>query len=220
MSHSGRYSDVKSFLQNALRSPTVRIFGIATLVAMLAGFLALIDAARLVPMAFQWIRSSAALAFGSLALLLLIVTVVVGLWRGSKEKPTGQQPDQPDVGQDAKGPGDGLPSGLAPTVTLVVAGLAAVGITGDYLTRMVRDEPNWVRVVLIGALIGAAIIAIAAVRRSTRKGPNTTAWLGLAGALVVVAATGGAVILGSVSVSRREQPRWSSQPRPWRTARS
>jgi hypothetical protein len=97
---------------------------------------------------------------------------------------------------------DGLPIGVAATVTLVVAALAAVGITGDFVPRMVRDEPNFVKAFMWIALAGAAVIALAVVLRGTWG-----LWLGFGGAIVVLVATAWAVSLGASSVADREQPR-------------
>src|SRR6266542_1846404 len=104
---------------------------------------------------------------------------------------------------------DGLPVGLAATVVLVVAALAAVGITGDFVPRMVRDEPNFVKSFMWIALAGAAVIALAAVLRSTSESGSSRwgLWLGFSGAVVVLVATAWAVSLGASSVADREQPR-------------
>src|SRR5262245_49058405 len=64
---------------------------------------------------------------------------------------------------DEKKDGDSFPfpPGLAAAIALVVAGLTAVGVSGDTLTRAVRNEPTkitWSIIVALGA--AAALVAL------------------------------------------------------------
>jgi hypothetical protein len=59
------------------------------------------------------------------------------------------------------GQGSGLPSSLAAALALLVAALAAIGLTGAALLRAVRNHPDQVGSALKWALIGGAIIALA-----------------------------------------------------------
>jgi hypothetical protein len=55
---------------------------------------------------------------------------------------------------------DGIPLGVGATLALVVGALAAVGVTGDYIVRTVRDQPDAFSNIMRAALAGAALIAV------------------------------------------------------------
>jgi hypothetical protein len=65
------------------------------------------------------------------------------------------------VANSGNGQGSGLPSSLAAALALLVAALAAIGLTGAALLRAVRNHPDQVGSALTWALIGGAIIALA-----------------------------------------------------------
>lgn len=102
----------------------------------------------------------------------------------------------------------GLSVGAA--VTLVVAALAAVGVSGDYVPRLVRDQPATVATVMWIALAGAVLIA-AAVALASAELNEAYSWVpsvvGFVGAFVVLGSAFWAVDLGTDSISDREQPR-------------
>lgn len=83
------------------------------------------------------------------------------------------------------GSDSGLPSSLAAAIALAVAGLAAIGLTGEALVRAVRNEPDRLSGWLILALVGGGLFAILklipvqppaeeSVQTSTDKEGNTT----------------------------------------------
>jgi hypothetical protein len=79
-------------------------------------------------------------------------------------------------GQDS-----GLPSSLAGALALLVAALAALGLTGAALLRAVRNNPSQIRDALGLALLGGAIIALAQIllaaptqASQTSAAPETT----------------------------------------------
>jgi hypothetical protein len=81
------------------------------------------------------------------------------------------------VSDSGSGSGSGLPSSLAAAVALLVAGLAAIGLTGDALLRAVRNQPGWLSASLIVALLGGGIFAFAQLwpPRSAASGTASTA---------------------------------------------
>jgi len=118
----------------------------------------------------------------------------------------------------------GMPIGVGATVTLVIGLLGVVGVSGDYIVRTVRDQPDAFSNVVRWAVAGAAIIAIAVTVSSLRRtGPvpdpppsrgqrilsHIGRWGGLAGAIVVLIAGFVAVGVGTTSVHNPEQPRTS-----------
>lgn len=58
------------------------------------------------------------------------------------------------------GAGSGLPPTLAAAVVVAVAGLAAVGLTGDALLRAVRNNPGQIARWLIIAVIAGGVLAV------------------------------------------------------------
>lgn len=130
---------------------------------------------------------------------------------GAACSPAGQAPagkDEPEKLVKA----DGFPIGLAATVTLVVGVFAAVGVSGDYLPRLVRDQPGEVSRLLLITIIGATVIAIAATIGAFPS--NRQRWwhhfarvFAGFGAIVVLFAAYQAVNLGTKSINNREQPR-------------
>ncbi|MGH3875868.1 MAG: hypothetical protein ACRDSK_02380 [Actinophytocola sp.] len=123
-----------------------------------------------------------------------------------KDPSTGKNGDQ----QGAKP--DGAPIGVTTTVTLIVGVFAVLGISGDYLPRLVRDDPDAVSVVVNIALAGAVAIAIGVAVGSfpsdkQRWWHHLSRWLAIAGALVVLGAAFRAVDVGTDSMRNREQPR-------------
>jgi len=94
------------------------------------------------------------------------------------------------------GSGFTLPPAITAAIALVVAGLAAVGVTGDALTKAVRNEPQLLAAAVTIAL--AATVLAAAFLLS-----NWVVRLGLFGLLGAVV---WAVWLGATSVADREQP--------------
>src|SRR4051794_28782682 len=57
------------------------------------------------------------------------------------------------------GQNSGFPSSLAAAIALLVAALAAIGLTGAALLRAVRNDPHEISTALTWALIGGGIIA-------------------------------------------------------------
>ncbi|GMA84825.1 hypothetical protein GCM10025868_00750 [Angustibacter aerolatus] len=95
---------------------------------------------------------------------------------------------------------DPLPPTLAAAVALVVAALAAVGVSGDLLARTVRNHPVAIAAVVVVALLAFAVPAVAA----------STGWAVRAAiVLVVVAACWAAAAGARAAGSDREQPRVS-----------
>jgi hypothetical protein len=64
----------------------------------------------------------------------------------------------PPGGETKNGDAFPFPPGLAAAIALVVAGLAAVGVSGDTLTRAVRNEPEEITKWIIVALSAAAAL--------------------------------------------------------------
>lgn len=67
----------------------------------------------------------------------------------------------------------GLPPGLAAAIALVVAGLAAVGVTGDALTKAVRNEPGYLAAAVILALAASVLLAVTTVLGRSSDTDNT-----------------------------------------------
>jgi hypothetical protein len=78
-------------------------------------------------------------------------------------------------GSGGSGSGSGLPTSLAAAVALLVAALAAIGLTGDALLRAVRNEPGSLSVWFIVALAGAGLFAFAQLWPSRSPGDVSTA---------------------------------------------
>ncbi len=106
------------------------------------------------------------------------------------------KPKAPSGGGPPGTPPFTLPPALAAAIALVVAGLAAVGVTGDALTRAVRNQPGQLAAAVIIALAATVLVAAVLLR-------NLIAGLGL---LVLLVAVAWAVWLGAASVADREQP--------------
>jgi hypothetical protein len=109
---------------------------------------------------------------------------------------------------------NGLPTGPTTAIALVVAVFAAVGVTGDLVPRMVRDQPGQVRFILWTAILGAAVIALVALQRARSKqrdvakpAGRTVGFHGVIGSIGVLAAISWSVYLGTESVGKRESPR-------------
>jgi hypothetical protein len=102
----------------------------------------------------------------------------------------------PPGGAPPGGASFSLPPALAAAIALVVAGLAAVGVTGDALTRAVRNQPKPLAWALTIALAATALVAAALL----------SGWMGRVGVVVLAAAAVWAVWLGAFSVAEREQP--------------
>jgi hypothetical protein len=121
------------------------------------------------------------------------------------------------MADDAKS--DGVPIGVGATVTLVVALLGVVGVSGDYLVRTVRDQPdafsNVIRWAIAGAIVLAVAVTLGSIRKRKAGEPGETIWshvgrwLGLAGALGVLITGFVAVGVGTTSMHNPEQPRTS-----------
>jgi hypothetical protein len=115
-----------------------------------------------------------------------------------------------------------LPPGLAAAIALVVAGLAAVGVTGDALTKAVRNEPGALGAAVILALAASVLLAVTTVfvRPSSTRNVNIKARLKLwsrdfwktgnswvtIGLMALLAGVAWAILLGASSVADREQP--------------
>jgi hypothetical protein len=99
---------------------------------------------------------------------------------------------------DATGDGRSATPGLAATAALLVAVLGAVGVTGEALTRAVRNHPVGMTAVVALVLTTAAVPVFLALRaRWTHVLALALLLLGLVSALA----------LGATSVAEREQPR-------------
>ncbi|HEX8497069.1 MAG TPA: hypothetical protein VF661_07725 [Actinomycetales bacterium] len=97
-------------------------------------------------------------------------------------------------------PADGVPPTLTAALALVVAALAAVGVSGDLLTRTVRNHPGAIATVVVAALLAFGVPAIALARTWAVRLPL----------LVLTGAAVGGVIAGAFASARdREQPRVS-----------
>ncbi len=92
--------------------------------------------------------------------------------------------------------GFSVPTSLAAGVALLVSALAALGVSGDILTRAVRNAALWLVVVVIGILFA---MALPLWMSRTRVG-----WKVAVGVLVVGLSVG--VGVGAHSVNKREQP--------------
>jgi hypothetical protein len=91
-----------------------------------------------------------------------------------------------------------IPPALAGGTALVVAALAAVGVSGGVLTRTVRNEPQTIAKLVIAALLIVAIPTLVLVRKRLLVALCLLALLGVLGTTVWV---------GAESVAEREQPR-------------
>lgn len=58
-----------------------------------------------------------------------------------------------------------LPPSLATSLALLVATLVAIGVSGDFIPRLVRDEPGKFVFVVLMTLGGAVLIAAVSVSR-------------------------------------------------------
>jgi hypothetical protein len=108
----------------------------------------------------------------------------------------------------------GLPPGLAAAIALVVAGLAAVGVTGDALTKAVRNEPGFLAAAVILALAASVLLAVTTVLVRPSRTRNLLSrsfwktrnfWM-IIGLVALLAGVAWAVLLGASSVGDREQP--------------
>jgi hypothetical protein len=121
------------------------------------------------------------------------------------------------------GPQSGFPTVLTAALAFVVAGLAAIGLTGDALLRAVRNSPRWIAVWFTLALIGAGIFVLGQLwPRKTTANENaakttrfTVAWvLGIIGLALFVGATSAAIWFGAYAVHDRELPLVTLQAAP------
>jgi hypothetical protein len=129
--------------------------------------------------------------------------------------------DQTDKKDDQ--PSFTLSPTLSASIALVVAGLAAVGVTGEALTRAIRNEPWPLAGTIIVALISALLLVLIHTRtprpKSRRRRRHGTArpaerstikergpWLEPALLTVLVIAVAMSVVLGARSIADREQP--------------
>ena len=108
-------------------------------------------------------------------------------------------------GRDAEQPGPGssdpsVPPSLAAAVALVVAALAAVGVSGDHLARAARNDPGGFAWLMTAALAAVGVPTVLLMVRQRR-------WSVAAAVAVLVVVAGVAVHLGAGSMSVREQPR-------------
>lgn len=96
-------------------------------------------------------------------------------------------------------PGFELPGGIAAAVALVVAGLAAVGVSGGMLVRAVRNAPGAMAFLL--AFVVLAAFAVPVLSSARKKHLGVALVLGLIGGAAVLA-----IFLGAASVDDRDQP--------------
>jgi hypothetical protein len=103
--------------------------------------------------------------------------------------------------EQSKG-GPVITNSLGTGIALVVAALAAVGLSGGALTRSVRNFPIPISVILCVALIASLAIALL-INKTGSAWANVVVY---AAAVLLVIAACGAVALGAYSVHEREQP--------------
>jgi cytochrome c oxidase subunit IV len=108
--------------------------------------------------------------------------------------------------------GFSFPPELAAAIALVVAGLAAVGVTGVTLTRAVRNEPMIAWSIIL-ALVAAGLLVLVSLmgKQSAPVSLVLLAPLRLLLLTVIVAATALAIWTGARSINDREQPLVSLQ---------
>jgi hypothetical protein len=116
------------------------------------------------------------------------------LTRGNRRAKNANKPPPPDTG---------LPPGLAAAIALVVAGLAAVGVTGDALTRAVRNQPDHLAYAVILALAASVLLAVTTVLVMPSWARTLLVTVGL---LALLGGVAWAVRLGAMSIADREQP--------------
>jgi hypothetical protein len=91
-----------------------------------------------------------------------------------------------------------VPPALAGAIALIVAALAAVGVSGGALTRAVRNDPTTIALLVIVLLVAVAVPVVASVRGSRA----------IAGSVIVLVLVLCATVwTGARSVGEREQPR-------------
>lgn len=92
------------------------------------------------------------------------------------------------------------PPALAAGLAVLVAALAAVGVSGGALQRAVRNEPGWFILVFTSAVLLATVMAVAFFRRSGRGLPAVVA------SVVIGALAAFSMVLGAASLDVREKP--------------
>jgi len=106
------------------------------------------------------------------------------------------------------GPGGGdeakLTKLLSGTVAVFVAALAAVGVTGDILTRAVRNYPILISVLLITTIV--ATLGFFTASNNSRRSPDRQRVIKLRYLLIIITATSATIIAGALSVALREHP--------------
>ena len=117
---------------------------------------------------------------------------------GYQEGPTLNDTDGDEVNRvpERREPGPYAAAGLAAAATLIVAALAAVGIEGQLITRMVRNLP-----IQVGIAVSLALLAVA-VGTALLAGNRAIQIVALSLGLIVCAIVG----LGAYSLTIREDP--------------
>lgn len=87
--------------------------------------------------------------------------------------------------------------------SLLVAVLAAIGIQGDVLQRLIRNDPALFAWAVIATIIGAAVPVLIV---SAPGAPSLSRFIGALGATLVVGGICWAVWLGAQSITDREAP--------------
>jgi hypothetical protein len=105
----------------------------------------------------------------------------------------------------------GFPTALATVIALVVAGLAAIGLTGESLLRAVRNHPVLISLCVGLAVLGAVIFVIAQLIQAEKPDNKTPIWIGVT---VVGLGLISSVLVGAFAVGARERPSVTLQATP------
>lgn len=116
-------------------------------------------------------------------------------------------PHTEDAGGRPEESGFAISPALAATVALLVAGLAAVGVSGELLARAVRNEPVHFAGALTLALLAVTVLVVRPLWRAGKRGPAV-------GIGVVCLLAVGAIVLGAASLDVREKPAISVSAEP------
>jgi hypothetical protein len=105
----------------------------------------------------------------------------------------------------------GFPTALAGAIALVVAGLAAIGVTGDPLLRAVRNHPILISICLGIAVLGAAVFVFAQLAPADAGWKQGFVYGGVIGVGVAII---GSIVLGALTVDDLERPSVTLQAAP------
>jgi hypothetical protein len=126
----------------------------------------------------------------------------------SNNEPDKKAENEPDKkAKDEPDKKASFPTALTTAIALVVAGLAAIGLTGEPLLRAVRNSPGFISIFVGGAIVGAAIFVIDQFSEPADKYKRR-------GVILIVLAIIASIFTGAYAVKQRERPQVTLQAVP------